>query len=114
VPSRLAAIHHAKEYSMDNETSVAWLTLNTRYYAAPVGNPLTLLEDSQTLLKSAHAMALILREFILLRPNTDQECLMLALQAVEILMQMSAGSTRVANARFLEIGDPWVTGEREE
>jgi hypothetical protein len=38
---------------------------------------------------------------------------MLALQAVEILMQMSAGSTRVANARFLEIGDPWVTGERE-
>jgi hypothetical protein len=37
--------------------------------------------------------------------------LMLALQAVEILMQMSAGSTRVANARFLQMGDAWVTGE---
>jgi hypothetical protein len=99
---------------MNNKTSGAWLTLNTTYYAAPVGNPLTLLEDSQTLLKSAHAVALILRELILLKPNTNKEWLMLALQAVEILMQMSAGSTRVANARFLEIGDPWVTGEREE
>jgi hypothetical protein len=96
---------------MDNHRPGPWLTLNTTYYAAPVGNPLTLLEDSQTLLKSAHAMALILREFILLRPNTDRESLMLALQAVEILMQMSAGSTRVANARFLEMGDAWTPGE---
>ena len=66
------------------------------------------------MLKSAHAMALILREFILFRPIADRECLMLALQAVEILMQMIAGSTHVANARFLEMGDAWVTGERKE
>jgi hypothetical protein len=35
------------------------------------------------------------------------------LRAVEILMQMSAGSTRVANVRFEELGDAWVTDEVE-
>ena len=99
---------------MDNHRPGPWLTLNTTYYAAPVSNPLTLLEDSQMLLKSAHAVALILHELILLKPNTDRECLRLALRAVEILMQMSAGSTRVANTRFEELGDAWVTGELEE
>ena len=31
---------------MDNNLPGPWLTLNTTYYAAPVGNPLSLLEDS--------------------------------------------------------------------
>jgi hypothetical protein len=44
----------------------------------------------------------------------DDSILMLALQAVEILMQMSAGSTGVAHARFEELGDAWVAGEVEE
>jgi hypothetical protein len=98
---------------MNDNTSVAWLTLNSRYYAAPIGNPLALLNDAQMLMKSAHAVAFLTRDLILLTSNTHKQQLMLALQAVETLTGMAEGCIRVAQVRFVEMGDAWLTGEFE-
>ena len=36
----------------------AWLTLNTSYYPAIVGNPLTFLDDAYVLIERAHGVAI--------------------------------------------------------
>lgn len=96
---------------MKEKSSGAWLTLNTSYYAAPVGNPLALLDDAYLLQERAHGMVNIMREAIQLSPCVNMRSLAHALQAVEILMQMSAGSTEAAHVRFEQIGDAWVMAD---
>ena len=82
--------------------------LNTGYYSAPVGNPLARLNDSNLLLERMHGVAHLTREAIQLSPCVDMRSLTLALQAVETFMEMSAGATETAHARFEEIGGDWI------
>jgi hypothetical protein len=77
---------------MKEKANGAWLTLNTSYYPAVIGNPLTLLDDSYMLLERAHGVVQLMREALQLSPCVDAHSLTLALKAVETLMEMSAGS----------------------
>jgi hypothetical protein len=88
----------------------AWLSLNTSYYVAPIGNPLALLDDSYMLLERAHGIVQLMREALQLSPCVDARSLTLALKAVETLMEMSAGSAEEAHVRFEQIGDGWISG----
>jgi hypothetical protein len=101
-------LHRAKETSMKEKAPGAWLTLNTSYYPAPVGNPLSLLDDSYMLLERAHGIVQLMRDALQLSPCVDTRSLTLALKAVETLMEMSAGSAEAAHVRFEEIGDGWI------
>jgi hypothetical protein len=104
---------------MKEKAPGAWLTLNTSYYPAPIGNPLALMDDAYTLLERAHGIVQLMRDALQLSPCVDTRALMLALKGVETLMEMSvetlmemssknAGSTEAAHVRFVEIGDGWV------
>jgi hypothetical protein len=93
---------------MKEKAPGAWLTLNTSYYTAPIGNPLALLDDSYMLLERAHGVVHLMREAIQLSPCVNMRSLTLALQAVETLMEMSAGSTEAAHVRFEEMGEGWI------
>ena len=93
---------------MKEKAPGAWLTLNTSYYAAAIGNPLTLLDDSYTLLERAHGVVQLMREALQLSPCVDAHSLTLALRAVETLMEMSAGSAEEAHVRLAQIGDGWT------
>ena len=96
---------------MKEKAPGAWLTLNTSYYPAPIGNPLALMDDAYTLLERverAHGIVQLMREALQLSPCVDTRSLMLALKGVETLMEMSAGSTEAAHVRFEEIGNGWI------
>jgi hypothetical protein len=94
---------------MKEKANGAWLTLNTSYYPAAIGNPLTLLDDSYMLLERAHGVVQLMREALQLSPCVDAHSLTLALRAVETLMEMSAGSAEEAHVRLAQIGDAWVS-----
>lgn len=96
---------------MNEKANGAWLTLNTSYYAAPIGNPLTLLDDSYLLLERAHGIVQLMREALQLSPCIDVHALTLALKGVETLMEMSAGSAEEAHVRLAQIGDGWVASQ---
>ncbi|WP_233842558.1 hypothetical protein [Dyella sp. 2HG41-7] len=93
---------------MKEKADGAWLTLSASYFAAPVVNPLRLLDDAYTLIENAHGVVQLVRDALRLSPYVDARALTQALRAVEILMEMSAGSTEAAHVRFVEIGDGWV------
>ncbi|WP_233840029.1 hypothetical protein [Dyella sp. 2HG41-7] len=93
---------------MKEKAPGAWLTLSTSYFPAPVVNPLRLLDDAYMLIENAHGVVKVMRDAMQLSPYVDTRALSLALKAVEILMEMSAGSTEAAHVRFEEIGDGWV------
>ena len=93
---------------MKEKAPGAWLSLNTSYYVAPIGNPLALLDDAYMLLESAHGVVQLMRDALQLSPCVDTRALTLALKGVETLMEMSAGSTEAAHVRFAEIGDGWI------
>jgi hypothetical protein len=93
---------------MKEKANGAWLTLNTSYYPAPIGNPLTLLDDSYMLLERAHGVVQLMREALQLSPCVDPHSLTLALKAVETPMEMSAGSAEEAHVRLEQIGDGWI------
>jgi hypothetical protein len=95
---------------MKEKPNGAWLTLNTSYFPSPIGNPLTLLDDSYTLLERAHGVVQLMREALQLSPCVDAHSLTLALKAVETLMEMSAGSAEEAHVRLEQIGDGWIAG----
>ncbi|GLQ47826.1 hypothetical protein GCM10007862_28770 [Dyella lipolytica] len=95
---------------MKEKDAGAWLTLSTSYYPAAVGSPLALLDDAYMLLERAHGVVHMMRGAIQLSPCVDMRSLALAMQAVETLMEMSAGSTEAAHVRFEQIGDSWITG----
>jgi hypothetical protein len=86
----------------------AWITLNSSYYPAPIGNALALLDDSYILLERAQGIVQLMRDALQLSPCVDTRALTLALKGVETLMEMSAGSTEAAHVRFEEIGDGWI------
>ncbi|WP_233841695.1 hypothetical protein [Dyella sp. 2HG41-7] len=86
----------------------AWLTLSTSYYPAPIGSPLALLSDAYMLQEHAHGIVNIIRDAAQLSPYMNMRSLAHALQAVEVLIEMSAGSTEAAHVRFEQIGDAWV------
>jgi hypothetical protein len=56
---------------MKEKVNGAWLTLNTSYYVAAIGNPLTLLDDSYMLLERAHGVVQLMREALQLSPCID-------------------------------------------
>jgi len=93
---------------MKEKAPGAWLTLNTSYYPAAIGNPLTLLDDSYTLLERAQGIVHLMHEALQLSPSVDARALTLALKAVETLMEMSAGSAEEAHVRLEQIGDGWI------
>jgi hypothetical protein len=103
-------LDRAKESLMKEKAPGAWLSLNTSYYVAPIGNPLALLDDSYMLLERAHGIVQLMREALQLSPCVDARSLTLALKAVETLMEMSAGSAEEAHVRFEQIGDGWISG----
>jgi hypothetical protein len=93
---------------MREKAEGAWLTLNTTYYAAVAGNPLSLLDDADNLLHHAHGVVRLMRDALQLSPCVDKDALTQSLKAVEVLMQMSAGSPEAAYVRFVSIGDGWI------
>jgi hypothetical protein len=93
---------------MKDKDSGAWLTLNTSYYAAPAGNPLTLLEDSELILQHARGVVQVVRDALHAHAIPDSRSLAHTLAAVEVLMQMGSGSAEVAYRRFQELGDTWL------
>ena len=93
---------------MKEKAPGAWLTLNTSYYTAPIGNPLALLDDSYMLLERAQGIVQLMREALQLSPCVDPRSLTLALKAVETLMEMGASSAEEAHIRFEQIGDGWI------
>ncbi|WP_233840517.1 hypothetical protein [Dyella sp. 2HG41-7] len=93
---------------MKEKAPGAWLTLNASYFAAPVLNPLSLLDDAQTLIENAHGVVQVMRDAVQLSPYVDNRALAHALKAVETLMEMSAGCAEVAHVRFVSIGDGWI------
>ncbi len=96
---------------MKEKPNGAWLTLNTSYFPSPIGNPLTLLDDSYMLLERAHGVVHLMREALQLSPCVDTHSLTLALKAVETLMEMSAGSAEEAHVRLEQIGDSWIANQ---
>ena len=96
---------------MNEKAPGAWLTLQSNYYAAPSGDPLALLDDAYTLLERAHGVVHLMREAIQLSPYVNMRSMALALQAVETLMEMSAGSTEAAHVRFEAINAGWVASQ---
>ncbi|GFZ96634.1 hypothetical protein [Dyella caseinilytica] len=97
---------------MKEKAPGAWLTLNTSYYASPVGNPLALLDDAYMLLESAQGIVHLVRDALQLSPYVDPRAMTLALKGVETLMEMSAGSTEATHVRFEEIGEGWIADDR--
>jgi hypothetical protein len=93
---------------MNEKAPGAWLTLNTSYYPAPIGNPLALLDDSYMLLERAQGIVQLMREALQLSPCVEPRALTLALKAVETLMEMSAGCAEEAHVRLEQIGDNWI------
>jgi len=93
---------------MNTKASGAWLALHTSYYAAPVGNPLSLLEDSELILQNARGVVQVLRDALHLHAIPDAKSLAHSLAAVEMMMQMGSGSAEVAYRRFQELGDAWL------
>lgn len=78
----------------------AWLTLNSSYYTAATGNPFALLEDATLLLEQAQGIVHVMRQVLQLSPYVNREAMVLAMQAVTVLMDMSAGSTEAAHVRL--------------
>jgi hypothetical protein len=95
---------------MKEKAQGAWLTLNASYYAAPLGNPLALLADTFLLLEQAQSIVDAMREATRQTPHFNTQLLTAAMEAVDTLMKMSAGSAEAARVRFEEIGDAWLTG----
>ena len=81
---------------------------NASYFPSPIGNPLTLLDDSYMLLERAHGVVQLMREALQLSPCVDTQSLTFALKAVETLMEMSSGSAEDARVRLEQIEDCWV------
>jgi hypothetical protein len=102
---RLAAIHRAKESSMKKKAPSAVLTLTSSYYAARIGDPLDLLDDSRLLLERAQHIVDTVCIALKHAPNLDNESLALALSGAATLIDMGAGSVAVAHTRFEEIRD---------
>jgi hypothetical protein len=90
---------------MNEKAPGAWLTLRSSYYTTHTDDPFALLDDAYTLLERAHGVVQIMREAIQLSPCINMRALTLAMQAVETLMEMSAGSTEAAHVRFEHIGE---------
>jgi len=93
---------------METKATNAWITLNTSYYAAAVGNPLTLLEDSELILQHARGVVQVVRDALHVHAIPDTRSLAHTLAAVELLMQMGSGSAEVAHRRFQELGSAWL------
>jgi hypothetical protein len=51
-----------------------------------------------------------MREATRQTPHFNTQLLTAAMEAVDTLMKMSAGSAEAARVRFEEIGDAWLTG----
>jgi hypothetical protein len=78
----------------------AWITLNTSYYIGPLCDPSTLLDDASLLLDGAHGITQSLADLLSHDASADPDCLVNALWAAAMLIQMGQRSADEAHARI--------------
>lgn len=80
-----------------------WISLNTQYFIAPVGNPLDLLDDANLLLESARDLARSLSEAVDQSDDSHNQPLAGALWGLATLIELGQSSAREANTRLRKI-----------
>ncbi|GLQ98792.1 hypothetical protein [Dyella mobilis] len=92
----------------------AWISLNTSYYAAPVCQPMSLLDDADLLLGSARGIAQSLSELLSQDGESHPVGLADALWGVALLVEMGQSSAQEANRRIQKLRRSLRVVEKEK
>ncbi|MBE1160810.1 hypothetical protein [Dyella acidiphila] len=90
---------------MTTQTPTPWTTLNTSYYTASLGDPLSLLDDASMLLNGAQSISRMLCDALPTTESLDRDDLANAMWCVATLIDMGQGSTREAMRRWPRGGE---------
>jgi hypothetical protein len=94
-----------QERTMCPIEAAVFIKLNNSYYIAPVGDPLTLLDDAAMLLEGARGITRLLCELIPQAEGVDLDHLSSALWSVSTLMDMGRNNAGEAYRRLASVRD---------
>jgi hypothetical protein len=91
--------------------AAVFIKLNNSYYIAPVGDPLTLLDDAAMLLSGAHGITRLLCELVPQADGIDLDHLSSTLWCVSTLMDMSSNNAAEAHRRLANVREAVWTNQ---
>jgi hypothetical protein len=91
------------EKTMCSNEAAVFIKLNNSYYIAPVGDPLTLLDDAAMLLEGARGITRVLCELAPQAEGINLDHLSSALWSVSTLMDMGRNSAEEAYRRLASV-----------